>query len=93
MSLLALFRRKPPEPVEMGPLYEDVRSAMGEVQAYARSHGGTIDLLGVSDDGDVRVRFRGTCHGCPLSAVTLKVGIEERLKTLVPGVRQVVQVK
>jgi Fe-S cluster biogenesis protein NfuA len=93
MGLLSIFKRKAPEPVEMGPLFDDVRSAMGEVQAYARSHGGTIDLLGVSGEGDVKVRFRGTCNGCPLSSVTLKVGIEERLRTLVPGVRKVIEVK
>jgi Fe-S cluster biogenesis protein NfuA len=93
MSLLSLFKRKPAEAVEMGPLFPEVRSAMGEVQAYARSHGGNIDLMGVSDEGDVKVRFSGTCNGCPMSSVTLKLGIEERLRTLVPGVRKVIQVK
>lgn len=64
---------------------------MREVQAYARSHGGEIDLLGVNEEGDVRIRFRGTCVGCPMSAITLRLGIEERLKALVPGVRKVIR--
>ncbi|MFN8219668.1 MAG: NifU family protein [Fimbriimonadales bacterium] len=92
MSFLrTIFRRQnDPEP-EMGPLYEAVRDAIEEVQAYARSHGGEIQLVGVSEEGDVTVRFRGTCNGCPLSSLTLKTGIEDRLRVLVPGVRQVVQ--
>lgn len=92
MSFLrTIFRRQnDPEP-EMGPLYEAVRDAIEEVQAYARSHGGEIQLVGVSAEGDVTVRFRGTCNGCPLSSLTLKTGIEDRLRVLVPGVRQVVQ--
>jgi Fe-S cluster biogenesis protein NfuA len=79
------------EEVEQGPLYPQVKAAMKEVQAYARSHGGDIELLSVSEQGDVRIRFRGTCVGCPMSSVTLRLGIEERLRTLVPGVRKVVQ--
>jgi Fe-S cluster biogenesis protein NfuA len=67
-----------------------VRLAMQDVQAYARSHGGSIDLVGVDDDGNVKVRFRGACAGCPLSSVTLRHGVEERLRSLVPGVGKVV---
>lgn len=89
--LASLFRRKPAEPIEMGPLYPEVRDAMYEVQAYARSHGGTIALMGVSQEGEVRVRLSGTCRGCPMSAITLKLGVEQRLRILVPGVTRVVQ--
>lgn len=73
----------------MGPLYNDVRLALEDVQAYARSHGGEIQLRGVSEEGEVSIRLTGTCDGCPLSSVTLKVGVEDRLKSLVPGVRKV----
>ncbi len=77
----------------MGPLYPQVRSAMADVQAYARSHGGRIDLVSVSEDGDVTIRLNGSCSGCPMSDLTLKHGIEEQLRVVVPGIRNVVQVK
>lgn len=70
-----------------------VRDAMIDIQAYARSHGGEIHLLGVSDEGDVTIRMSGTCNGCPMSGLTLKHGIEEQLRALVPGVRKVVQAR
>jgi len=92
MSIIrTLFRRTEEEPAEMGPLFGAVKAAMEDVQAYARSHGGEIKLLGVTDDGDVKIKFIGACHGCPMSALTLKHGIEEQLKILVPGVRKIVQ--
>jgi Fe-S cluster biogenesis protein NfuA len=91
--MLKLFGKKEVREGEMGPLYPQVRAAMLDVQAYARSHGGEIVLLGVSNDGDVSIKLTGACNGCPMSGLTLKHGIEEQLKILVPGVRKVLQVK
>jgi Fe-S cluster biogenesis protein NfuA len=90
--MLKLFGKKEVRVGDMGPLYPQVRAAMLDVQAYARSHGGEIVLLGVSEEGDVSIKLTGACHGCPMSGLTLKHGIEEQLKILVPGVRKVVQV-
>lgn len=92
MSLFKLFAKREPNPADMGPLFEDVRAAIVDVQAYARSHGGQIHLLGVSEEGDVRIKLTGACNGCPLSDITLRNGIELHLKQLVPGVKRVVQV-
>ena len=71
-------------------MFEAVRYAMVEVRAYAQSHGGNIDLISVSEDGVVTIRFSGACKGCPLSGITLKLGIEEQLRVRVPGVKKVV---
>lgn len=91
---MSFFRRRSePDQTEPSTLYPLVRDAIVDIQAYARSHGGEITLLGVSPDGDVNIRLTGACDGCPLSDLTLKHGIEEQLKALVPGVRQVVAVK
>ncbi|HWA82055.1 MAG TPA: NifU family protein [Fimbriimonadaceae bacterium] len=90
--MLKFFSRKEIREGEMGPLYPQVRAAMLDVQAYARSHGGEIHLVGVSQEGDVSIRLTGACNGCPMSGLTLKHGIEEQLKILVPGVRKVLQV-
>jgi len=86
------FKKKEPVVYEMGPLFPAVKDAMVEVQAYARSHGGHIDLLGVSEGGEVTIRLRGTCKGCPLSTLTVKLGIEEKLRILVPGINKVTQI-
>ena len=58
---------------------QQVQKALDLVRPYMQSHGGEIDVLGVTD-GVVRVRLKGSCHGCSGSAVTLKRGVEEALK-------------
>jgi Fe-S cluster biogenesis protein NfuA len=79
-------------PSERGPLFAAVRDALGEVQAYAQSHGGRIELLSVSQEGEVVVRFQGACRGCPVADLTFRHGIEQQLKILVPGVVRVLRV-
>ncbi len=93
MPLKQLFSRTEIREGEMGPLYPHVRAVMVDVQAYARSHGGQIDLLSVTNEGDVSIRLTGACDGCPMSDLTLKHGIEEQLRALVPGVRRVYESK
>jgi len=94
MSLIRnLFRRQSVDASAQGPLYPQVRDAMENVKAYARSHGGDIELLSVTEEGDVTIRLAGACRGCPMSALTLKHGIEGQLRNLVPGVGKVIEAK
>ncbi len=93
ISALRKLRGSQSEPVvEQGPLYPAVREALIEVQAYARTHGGKIELVSVSMSGEVAVRFEGACKGCPVADLTFRHGIELQLKTLVPGVSRVTRV-
>ena len=56
-------------------------------------HAGNVELVGVDPvSGKVSVRFQGTCVGCPMSDMTLKAGIEETLREMVPEVTEVVAV-
>jgi len=82
------FKRK--DAVPASPLEFAVREALADVQAYARSHGGRLDLLEVTAEGDVIVKFRGACAGCPLSGITLKLGVEKQLREAVHGIRNVI---
>lgn len=60
-----------------------------EINPAVAAHGGRVELAGV-DDGVVYLSFGGGCHGCGLADVTLKQGIETRLKELLPEIQQVV---
>lgn len=70
----------------------EVESALTEVQAYAKSHGGSIEVVSVTDEGVLSIRMAGACKGCAVSYFTIKYGVEERLRTLVPGIKKIVQV-
>jgi Fe-S cluster biogenesis protein NfuA len=65
-----------------------VRQALDKVRPYLHSHGGDVELLGIQD-GVVRLRLDGSCHGCPASAMTLKQAIEEAVYERAPEVTAV----
>jgi Fe-S cluster biogenesis protein NfuA len=78
-SLLALHGLHPLH------LEERVQRALDKVRPYLHSHGGDVELLEVVE-GVVRLRMQGSCHGCPSSAMTLKLAIEEAIYEQAPDV-------
>lgn len=70
-------------------LTEKVSAALEEVRPALEAHGGNVELVEVSDEGIVKVRLQGACKGCPMSQMTLTMGIERHLKEQVPEVQAV----
>ncbi|MDR2861835.1 MAG: NifU family protein [Syntrophobacterales bacterium] len=68
----------------------EIQKALDLVRPSLQADGGDVELVDVSDDGIVKVRLTGACHGCPMSQMTLKMGIEKFLKKQVPSVKEVV---
>jgi Fe-S cluster biogenesis protein NfuA len=66
-------------------LSERVEEALESVRPYLHSHGGNVELLAI-DEGVVRLRLQGSCHGCPSSAATLKDSIERAILAAAPDV-------
>jgi len=71
---------------------EQVEKAMGKIRQMLAVEGGNIDLIDVSQDGVVKVRLTGSCGCCPMSQMTLKMGVERILKEEVPQVKEVIAV-
>ncbi len=69
-----------------------VEVALEKIRPALQSDGGDVELVDVGDDGVVKVRLTGACGGCPMSQMTLKMGIERILKQEVPEVKEVVSV-
>lgn len=65
---------------------EDVKKAIEDVRPSLKADGGDIELVSVSEDGIVKVKLKGACHGCPMAQVTLKQGVEKYIKSKVPSV-------
>ncbi|WP_364743830.1 NifU family protein [Arthrobacter sp. LAR12-1-1.1] len=63
-----------------------VAAALDSVRPYLGSHGGDVELLGISEEGVVRLRLLGSCQGCPSSSVTLKLAVEDAIETAAPEV-------
>jgi Fe-S cluster biogenesis protein NfuA len=71
---------------------EQVEEALKKVRPMLQRDGGDVEFVSVDEAGVVKVRLKGACGACPMSTMTLKMGIEKTLKQDVPGVKEVVQV-
>ncbi|HAA05183.1 MAG TPA: hypothetical protein DCZ69_14975 [Syntrophobacteraceae bacterium] len=70
---------------------EQVENALAKIRPMLERDGGSVELVDV-DGSIVKVRLTGACHGCPMSQMTLKAGIERIVMQEVPGITQVVAV-
>jgi len=69
-----------------------VEEVLNQVRPALQADGGDVELVDVTDDGVVSVRLTGACGSCPMSTMTLKMGIERTLKEKIPSVKEVVQI-
>lgn len=70
-----------------------VEEVLDMVRPALQADGGDVELVDVSDDGVVSVKLTGACGSCPMSTMTLKMGIEKTLMEKIPSVKEVVQVR
>jgi Fe/S biogenesis protein NfuA len=84
------FKIDNPNPLWRDPLAAQVQKILDEeINPAVQSHGGFVSLLDV-EDGRAYIRLGGGCQGCGMADVTLKQGIEVRIKELVPAITEVV---
>jgi len=70
---------------------EDVERALAKIRPALQADGGDVELLDVNE-GVVRLRLKGACSGCPMSTMTLRLGIEKVIKEQVPEIKEVIAV-
>jgi Fe-S cluster biogenesis protein NfuA len=67
-----------------------IEKTLDTLRPYIASHRGQVEVVDFDEgDGTLLVRLSGTCHGCAASSITLKQGIESRLRQMVPEVKHV----
>lgn len=68
---------------------EKVVAALNQIRPALQADGGDIELIDVNEaEGIVKVRLVGACAGCPMSAMTLRNGVEQVLKQFVPEIKR-----
>ncbi|MFO7766964.1 MAG: NifU family protein [Pelovirga sp.] len=70
-----------------------VQEVLDMIRPALQADGGDVELVDVSDEGVVSVKLTGACGSCPMSTMTLKMGIEKNLMEQIPEVKEVVQVR
>jgi len=69
-----------------------VQEVLNTIRPALQMDGGDCDLVDVTADGIVQLRLRGACGSCPSSTMTLKMGIEKRLRSSIPEIKSLVTV-
>jgi Fe-S cluster biogenesis protein NfuA len=73
-------------------LKDEVEKIINEIRPHLMADGGDIELVDVDKEGTVKVKLKGACAGCPMSQMTLQLGVERYLKSKVPQVKKVISV-
>lgn len=70
---------------------ENVETVLDEMRPYLMADGGNVELVDI-DGPIVKLRLQGACGSCPSSTMTLRMGIERRLREFIPEIAEVEQV-
>ena len=72
-------------------MFEEVKKALEEIRPMLQADGGDVELVEVKD-GIARLKLIGACSGCAMAKMTLKMGIEKKLKEKIPQIKGVEEV-
>ncbi len=73
-------------------MQEKVKEVIDELRPMLQADGGDIELVAL-EGGVVKVRLKGSCAGCPMSQMTLQMGVERALREKIPGIERVESVR
>jgi len=74
-------------------MLDRIEAVIEEIRPAVRADGGDVELVSFDpEEGRVELRLVGACHSCPYSLLTLKGGIEHRLRSQLPEVKSVVAI-
>ena len=73
-------------------LKDKVNKALEDIRPHLMVDGGDIELVDITEDLDVQVRWLGNCEFCSMSAMTMRAGIEQAIKSQVPEIQNVLAV-
>ena len=77
---------------EKATLEVKVKNALQQIRPYLQQDGGDVEYVDMTNEGVVMVRLQGHCGSCPHAMMTLKQGIEQAIKRVLPEVKRVERV-
>lgn len=78
--------------VDKKEIIEKIDLALNDVRPHLAVDGGNIEVVDVTDDWDVKVKWLGNCEFCSMSVMTMKAGVEQAIKSKVPEIRSVIAI-
>lgn len=77
---------------EKNALLADIDNALNDVRPHLAVDGGDVELVDVTEDKVVKIKWLGACEGCNMSVMTMRAGIEQAIKSKIPNITGVVAV-
>ena len=73
-------------------ILDEVEKAIDEIRPHLLTDGGDIELVEITEDHSVIIKWKGNCEHCVMSSMTMKAGIEQNIKSRVPIIKKVVAI-
>ena len=74
---------------EKEALWARVDAALDDVRPHLKVDGGNVELVDITEDMEVKIRWLGNCESCSMSAMTMRAGVEQSIKSKVPNIKSV----
>lgn len=78
--------------IDKAQLIKEVDTALDEIRPHLAVDGGNIEVVDITDDMTVQIKWLGNCEMCNMTAMTMRAGIQETLKRKVPKIQNVVAI-
>ena len=75
--------------IEKKALIEQLEIALNDIRPHLAVDGGNVEVVDVTDDFEVKIKWLGNCEGCAMSTMTMRAGIEQTLKGKFPELKSV----
>lgn len=73
-------------------LYQRVDQALDDIRPHLQGDGGNIEIVEITEQHELRIRWLGTCESCNMSTMTMRAGVEQAVRAKVPEILRVVAV-
>jgi len=74
---------------EKQDLIAKIDAALEDIRPHLKVDGGNVEVVDVSEDMEVKVRWMGNCESCSMSAMTMRAGVEQSIKSKLPNIKSV----
>lgn len=73
-------------------LWQRIDEALDDIRPHLQGDGGNIEIVEITDQNVLRIKWLGTCESCNMSVMTMRAGVEQAVRAKVPEITSVVAV-
>jgi Fe-S cluster biogenesis protein NfuA len=73
-------------------LLERINASLNDIRPFLKEDGGNIEVVDVSEENIVSIRWMGNCESCSMSAMTMRAGIEQTIRSRIPEIKGVIAI-